>query len=691
LYTERRIETHARKNDILPRMRLRPGVVSLFVSLLMVCSPLDARVVRVETATRTDVLGGKQFGHAGAYERITGRVYFSLPVANAHNRRIVDLDKAVNLKNDEVEFSADFIAVRPKNAYRGNGSLLLEVPNRGRGRIIGLVDGGDWDLAVDAGDGWLLRNGFTVVSLGWQWDAAGADALRFFAPVAKDNGKTITGLLRGDLMPSKMMAEIPLGHLILGNIGGSEYPVAAPDDPRNVLTVRDSRDGQRTVIARTEWQFAQTVDGKLVPSDRHIHLIGGFQPGKIYEYVYVVADPVVAGGGFAAIRDFASYAKHVPDAVTPAIRVYGEGISQNGRFLRDFLYQGFNADEEGRIALDGVLAHVAGAGRGSFNYRFAQPSRDAQPTSSVFFPTDIFPFTDQPEKDPVTGESGGLLDRAGAERVVPKIFFSNTSYEYWGRAAALIHTTADGKRDAPISDNVRIYHFTGLQHFSGPFPPEKGKGDLLGQEPQSPLPVKYFWRAMIANMDAWVRSNTLPPASSYPKIADGTLVPLREYALPAIPGVNRPHEANQAWHLDFGPNWREGILSVQPPKVGEPFPVLVPQVDADGNERDGVRLPEVTVPLATCTSWNLRDPSIGAPDQRVSFEASYLPFPKTAADRQKAGDPRKSIAERYSGRDDYMTRYRNVVDGLVKERWILPDDREAMIHRGEQEWVEATK
>ena len=529
------------------------------------------------------------------------------------------------------------------------------------------------------------------MSLGWQWDAAGADALRFFASIAKENGKTITGLLRGDLMPSKVMPEIPLGHLILGSIGGSEYPVAAPEDPRNVLTVRDSRDGQRTGIPRTEWQFAQTIEGKLTPSDRYIHLNGGFQPGKIYEYVYAVADPVVAGGGFAAIRDFASYAKHAADAVTPAARVYGEGISQNGRFLRDFLYQGFNADEDGRIALDGVLAHVAGAGRGSFNYRFAQPSRDAQPTSSVFFPTDIFPFTDQPEKDPVSGETGGLLDRAVTEKVVPRIFFSNTSYEYWGRAAALIHVTADGKHDAPISDNVRIYHFTGLQHFSGPFPPEKGKGDLLGQQPQSPLPVKYFWRAMIANIDAWVRSNTLPPPSSYPKIADGTLVPLPEYALPAIPAANKPHEVNSAWHIDFGPNWREGILSLQPPKVGEPFPVLVPQVDADGNERDGVRLPEITVPLATYTSWNLRDPSIGAPDQRVSFEASYLPFPKTGADRQKVGDPRTSIAERYSDREQYMTRYKKAVDELVKQHWILQEDRDALIHRGEQEWAEATK
>jgi len=670
-------------------MRRLISVVSLV--FLFVTLPLNARVVRVEIASRQDALNGKAFGDAGPYERITGRVYFSVAVANPHNKHVVDLANAVNLKNGEVEFSADFMAVRPKEAHKGNGSMILENPNRGHSRIISLVDGGNWNVANDAGDAWLLRNGFTIVSLGWQWDAVGDDALRLYAPIAKENGKMITGLLRGDLMPSKEIAEIPLGHLITGNMGGSEYPVASPDDPRNVLSVRDSRDAQQTMIPRSEWQFAHTADGKLVPSDRHIHLNGGFHPGKVYEYVYVVADPVVAGLAFAAVRDFVSYAKHAPEAIAPAQRVYGEGISQNGRFLRNFLYDGFNADEDGKIALDGVLAHVAGAGRGSFNYRFAQPSRDAQPTSSIFFPTDIFPFTDESETDPLTKESAGLLDRAVAEKVVPKIFFSNTSYEYWGRAAALIHVTADGKNDMPVSDNVRVYHFTGLQHFSGPWPPEKGEGDLLGQQPESALPIRYFWRAMITNMDAWVRSNMPPPPSSYPKIADGTLVPLREYAFPAIPGVNKPHEANAGTRLDFGPNWRDGILSIQPPKVGESFPVLVPQIDADGNEHDGIRLPEITVPLATFASWNLRDPSIGAPDQRVSFEGSYIPFPKTAADRQRTGDPRKSIEERYTSREDYMTRHASAVDDLVKQRWILPEDRKALLQRGSEEWTEATK
>src|ERR1700677_3388299 len=251
------------RHAILPRMRLRFLVNSLILILALAVLPLNARVIRVEIASRTDVLNGKAFGDAGAYERITGRVYFSLATANPHNMRIVDLGNAVNLKNGEVEFSSDFVAIRPKDAQKGNGSMLLGVPNRGRGRIVGLVDGGDWDLAHDAGDAWLLRNGFTVVSLGWQWDATGPSALRFFAPIAKDHGKTITGLLRGDLMLAEKMTEIPLGHFTDPGIGGNEYPVASPDDARNVLTVRSSREAQRTIIPRTDWQFAHTVQGKL--------------------------------------------------------------------------------------------------------------------------------------------------------------------------------------------------------------------------------------------------------------------------------------------------------------------------------------------------------------------------------------------------------------------------------------------
>src|SRR6185437_15935778 len=201
---------------MLRAMRMQLRLLSVVVLVLVFTSAVFARVVRVEVTSRADVLSGQSFGDAGAYERITGRVYYSLAVANWHNTGIVDLANAVNLKNGDVEFSSDFILIRPKDAAKSNGSMLLEVPNRGHSRILTLVDGGDWDLAHNAGDAWLLRNGYTIAAVGWQWDAEGPDALRFFAPVAKDHGKTITGLLRGDFMLSKPAEEVPLGHLIIG-------------------------------------------------------------------------------------------------------------------------------------------------------------------------------------------------------------------------------------------------------------------------------------------------------------------------------------------------------------------------------------------------------------------------------------------------------------------------------------------
>ena len=275
--------------------------------LCIAASAAFAHVLRVEVTSREDVLGGRAFGERGGYERITGRVIFSVAVANPHNRRIVDLEHAVNLKDGAVEFSADVTILRPKDAARANATLLLEVPNRGRARIVHMLDGGDWNVGSSAGDGWLLRHGYSYASLGWQWDATGDDPQRLYAPIAKDNGRTITGLLRGDFMPPQDLPDIALGHIIVGTPGGSEYPVADPDDPRNSLTVRASPTADRQLIPRDHWTFAHLVDGRLTPSSRHIHLNGGFKAGQIYEYIYAVTDPVVAGLGFAAVRDFASY------------------------------------------------------------------------------------------------------------------------------------------------------------------------------------------------------------------------------------------------------------------------------------------------------------------------------------------------------------------------------------------------
>jgi hypothetical protein len=679
-------------------MKLLNRLAVFLILLGLFATSTSARVVRVEVLSRTPF--ASQVG-VPSYEKIMARVHFAIGQRDASNRAIVDLGKAPHNADGEVEFTSDLFLMRPLD--HSNGVLLLEIPNRGGKGMLTMLDGGRADpaTAADLGDSWLLKQGFTFAVLGWQWDVVREPGyLGLDAPIAYDvkdlslgdkmppSVKHLTGLLRSDYTPSEPMTELPLGHLMGSHLGGTEYPVSDPKDARNVLTVRDTPHGQRRVIPRAQWSFEHMVGGKLETSDRFVHLASGFVPGKIYALVYTVQDPVVAGVGFAAVRDFVSWLKHSSDAIAPVKYAYATGISQCGRFLRDYLYEGFNADETGKIVLDGVLAHVGGAGRGSFNYRFAQPSRDAQPMSSIDWPTDIYPFTDQPENDPAhpSAPKIGLLDVAKAEHVVPKIFFSHTSYEYWGRAASLIHTTADGKADVALGEDVRIYFYAGLQHFSVAFPPLKGTGDRLGQQLPSPLPVRWFWRAMVANMDAWVRTGTAPPASRYPKIADGTLVSLEKLKFPKIAGIVLPASNAQGWDLDFGPNWRDGILSKQPPTVLTAYPTLVPQVDADGNDLGGIRLPEVAVPLATYTGWNLRDPSIGAPRERTAFLVSFLPIPKTAAQAANAHDPRLPIEARYKDYADYRTRFETALDGLIHERYLLPEDKAALMERSKQEW-----
>ena len=671
----------------------RGRLVCLLVVALCLSASLDAHVTRVEIISRTDIQDGKPFGLAGAYERIVGRVYFEVDPANIHNRQIVDLHKADRNSKGEVEFYADLYLVKPKDMNKGNGAVLFEVSNRGGKGILRLVNGGSAN--AEFGDGFLMREGYTIAWVGWEYDVADqGENLRLFAPVAHDaGGKEIRGLVRSDFTPAQKRDDMPIGHSLLGPAGGKSYPVDNPDSPRNMLTVRDTPEGQRQAIPRAQWGFAHLVDGKLVADAHFIHLDGGFQPGRIYELVYEAKNPVVAGLGLASVRDFLSYLKYDSQSTAPVKRVYAVGISQSGRFLRHFIYQDFNADEQGREVMDGVISHVAGAGRGSFNHRFAQPSRDAQPLSSIFFPTDLFPFTDLPETDADSGETAGLLDAAVKSHTTPKIFFTNTSYEYWGRAASLIHTSPDGSKDVPISEGLRIYLLAGLQHFSAPFPPQKSSPnspDSSAQQRYNPNPIQFFWRALITDMNEWVRDNTAPPPSTYPKVADGTLVPLVKLAFPKIPGVNPPHEVSGAWRLDFGPQWKEGIVSIEPPKVGKPFNVLVPQSDADGNDRGGVSLPELQVPLATYTGWNLRDPSIGASDLRLSFYGSFIPFARTAAERQKSGDPRVSVAERYASRDAYLGRFAEAAMKLIHERFLLREDLPALLERGQREWEEVT-
>jgi len=607
----------------------------IFASILAACA-LSAEVVRVEIKTREDVPGFP-------YERLIGRAYFAVDPANAANRIITDIDKAPRNAAGKVEFSSDLYILKAKGD-RSNGAAIMEISNRG-GRA----------MERFFGDDLLLNQGYTLVWVGWQPDVPlQANLLRLYAPAATG----ITGLVRAEIIVTKK--SIREG---LADRNHIAYPVVDPE--KAVMTVRDRVDALSRAVPRKQWAFSS--------DPAYVEMQSGFDPNKIYEVVYTSRDPVLVGLGPAAIRDFASYLKTEPTYAVK--RVIGFGISQSGRFLRKFLYDGFNDDERGEAALDGMMAHVAGGGLGSFNHRFAQPSRDGHPFLNNFYPTDIFPFTDLPETDPETGVTDSIQ---GHSKHTPKIFYSNSSYEYWGRAASLISTTIDGKGDAKIPDNVRIYQFTGGQHGPAPFPPTR----IIGQQLNSPNDYRFGMRALLTAMDRWVAKDTPPPPSAYPKVANGTLAPVEQLKFPKIPGVNASNRVHLAYRLDFGPQWKQGIDTIEPPKVGKPFPVMVPQVDPDGIDLSGVKMPEVAVPLATYLGWNLFNEQSGPVDELSSMAGSYIPFPKAPG----TADPRRSVQERYHDKEQYLGKVSGAALELIRQGYLLEVDLAAIMRGAAARW-----
>ena len=639
-----------------------------------------AALLRIEVSERSDVLAGKSFGTAGPYERLIGKAYFAVDPANATNRIIVDIDKAPRNEKGLVEFSADLYVLKPRDPAHGNHAVLFEVSNRGGKGMLGMYNraagSADPRTPEQFGDDFLLERGFTLVWLGWQFDVPQREGLmRLYAPIARDGGKPITGLVRSELVLDRKQTSYSLAdreHI--------PYPALNPDDPKLTLTVRDWRDDPRRTVPRADWHIEDRT---------RIVMPAGFEPGKIYELVYTAQDPVVVGLGPTAIRDLISFLKYggaetmLGDQSDHIKRAYGFGISQSGRFLRTFLHDGFNRDEQNRRVFDGVLCHVSGAALGSFNYRFAQPSRDAHPFYNTFYPTDIFPFTDVEQTDPETGLTDGLLLRAMKDHVVPKIFYSDTSYEYWGRSASLITTTIDGQKDAPLPETTRMYFLTGGQHGPGPFPPPKNHAQNL----TNPNDFRWAMRALLMAMDRWVSEGVEPPPSLYPRIAQDTLVPLGAVQFPKIPGVKLPVHIEKAYRVDYGPEFRtHGIITIEPPRVGNAFAMLLPQVNGDGNDISGLRMPEVEVPLATYTGWNLRAPDIGAPEEMFSMAGSFIPFARTKAERELRHDPRPSVEERYSSRAQYLEKVEAAARRLVSGGYLLDADVPAVVEHSATEW-----
>jgi hypothetical protein len=465
------------------------------------------------------------------------------------------------------------------------------------------------------------------------------------------------------------------------------YPVADPNDRANVLTVRDGPLAPRTVIPRNEWRFARLTEAGVVNDPRSVYFEKGFLPEKIYEVVYRAKDPVVVGAGLAAVRDMMAYLKYDPSAIAHVRYGIGYGVSQTGRFIRHFLYQGFNADESGRAAFDGFLVHTAGAGRGSFNHRFAQPSRDAQPYSTFFYPTDVFPFTSLPERDMVTGKRAGLRDNVRGSATT-KVFYVDGGYEYWGRAASLTHTTADGMHDVGFLPTERRYVISSAQHSSPSAWPLPDSAKIPGTNAYAgdPLDQRLALRALMSALIDWVSAGTAPPPSRYPTLAEGNLIRPADQRFPAIPNLPVARIPYQAYRLDFGPRWSQGIIDVEPPKVGAPYPLLVSRADSIGNDLGGIRSIELVVPLATYYPWQLRRGRSVANDRLVSFRGTFIPLPRTEAERRSTGDARPSIESLYRNRSTFIDGVELAIAGLVRERFLLPEDATAAQSRMTDTW-----
>ncbi len=622
---------------------------------------VQARVARIEILGRSPVLEGKPFA-AGPYERVIARIHFELDPRHASNSALADLSLAPRNQSGLVEFAADLYLLQPADPKRANGTLLVEIPNRGgKGMLARFCHArGSLDprTAEEFGDGWLLDQGYTLAWIGWQWDVPAGNPLllRLHAPVIHG----VKGVVRSEFLPAEKTTRMPLA-----DRGHIAYP--ALNEPA-ALTVRDTVLGRRRKIDPSRWRFTEDRTA--------IEMTAGFEPGRLYELVYRASDPRLSSAGLAAVRDAVSFFKHPPGegafaAPSPRVeRAIGFGISQSGRYLRSFLYTGMNEDEMGRIVFDGVWADVAGAGRVFLNQRFAQPSRDGWAFWNTLYPTDLFPFSDTPQPAWNAAGSDGLLMHL-APKAVPRLFLTNGSWEYWNRCAALVHTDVAGAVDAPLHANTRLYVLSGSQHGPGRLPamnPEL-------QYPANPNDTRPFFRALLAALQDWVKDGRQPPPSQFPTLADEQLAPPDKMRWPKQMRIEPPRFPKQAFDLDFGEEFvSRGIITVEPPRVRARFPVLVPQVDEDGIDLGGIRMPVVAVPLGAFTGWNLRHPKTGAPQQIGGTAGSFFAFDAS------------EIARRYSNKQEYLKRIDAAARELAKKRFLLEADIERVTRHAEELW-----
>jgi hypothetical protein len=648
-------------------------------------------VTHFDIALRRPLADGRAFGSVGPYEELKGRLRFAVDPLSPANERITDIALAPRNRDGRVEFASDVSILRPADPARGSGRVLLDVVNRGNTVAVPNFNhatrpvfgaGAEANPPVDVGDGFLMRRGWIVVSCGWQCDVPEIGGLfRLHAPQALEGGQPIRGRIYVNLQAPE---NVP--HFLLSDRGHLAHPAADVEERGAVLLVRDQLDGPAETIPRERWRFARAAGGSVVPDPRHLWLDGGFAKGRLYQVAYTAVGAPVLGLSFAAMRDCVSWLKH--DAGSPsgghARWAYAYGRSQTGRFLRTLIYWDLNVDEQGREALDGIIANVAGGMRGEFNQRFGQNSKDRPQMMSH-----LFPSTDVPTTDAVTGKTDALHARIDARGSRLKVFHTNTSAEYH-------HVDPDGTRDVAHGPSTRVYHFTGTEHGVGIWPATDTTpiaADPSGwmersQNVRNIVNYSRLLRACLVNLDRWVTEGVEPPPSLHPRIADGTAAPPEALAktFDRIPGASYPRHHARSGRRDFGADAEVRVITQAPPREGAPYACLVPAVDDDGNETSGIAVPELRVPLAACTGWSLRHPDIGGAEQLLYFAGGTLPFAKTRQARARSGDPRPSIEERYASREAYLERVRKAALELVAARYLLEEDVELSVTLAARTW-----
>ena len=636
---------------------------------------------------------GHEFPVTGAYEKIVGKLYGEVDPRGGQNKVIVNLDNAPRNKRGRVEYWSSLYILKPVDMERGNKKIFVDPTNRGGKQIVASLNdapaNNDPSALQDAGNGFLMREGYTIAWTGWHGGLSGKNFIVMGVPTATNKGQEIVGLVRTELVSEDAgVYSMPLS----ADPRIVSYEAADTDKSKAILTARERFDDPRMPVPVSDWDYARcekdSAGSNVVrPSTTDLYLRSGFKPNHIYEFIYPAKNPLVLGLGFAAVRDAVSFLRYEMKDKTgnpnPLAfgkkasgidRAYAWGRSLPARFIRDLVYHGFNEDESHRKVFDAVCPYVSGGGRTFLNYEFGRPVTSAQQHNNHLDP-ELFPFAYNVLKDPQTGRKDGILKRPKTD---PYVMHVQTSTEYRQKSGALVHTDGKGK-DIEIPNKVRIYVLSSASHrYPTDYVPRKSHTQNL----TNPLSHGEILRALMVAMDRWVCAGAPPPPSQYPTIKDKTLVSPNQKStgFPAIPGVRYSALYNRQMFLDYGPDLSRGKITVHPPrqiKTGE-YKNLVTRLDKDGNDLTGIQLPAVQAPMATYTGWNLWAEGF-AEDELCGLYGSYIPFAATKAEREKSGDPRLSIEERYKDHADYVCKVSHAARSLVEARYLLPEDAERII------------